>query len=86
MQDPLGALAQDMAPNAAVQSYWQEAWKNATTVGSTYTYLSTSAGSSLVMYTFASSALHGKAMAQCPGWGSPLGREGGIYRGFAYWQ
>jgi phosphodiesterase/alkaline phosphatase D-like protein len=42
--DLLGALAQRMAPNDAVQSYWQQAFNNATTTGSQYTYLSTSAG------------------------------------------
>jgi phosphodiesterase/alkaline phosphatase D-like protein len=42
--DPLGALAQRIAPNDAIQGYWQQAFNNATTTGSQYTYLSTSAG------------------------------------------
>lgn len=33
-----------MAPNNAVQDYWQQAFDNVTTTGSQYTYLSTSAG------------------------------------------
>lgn len=33
VQDPLGTLAQNLSGNNAVQAYWAEAFKNATTPG-----------------------------------------------------